>query len=360
MMNLQKWEDCGWIGVMDRKEKQALIATLQSRRGRTIFRGKDDEILNKVARNEAARLAQLGARKEDPDEIDLRVPEGNLVCGAKLCTMTQAVAYAGIREQKTASVRLTTEANTKLIQTSTHKLYSFLPTTQQIWKSIRHKDFTRQIRNFLWKTIHGTHRTRKYWLHIPECEERARCQHCDEIEMMEHILLKCRRPGQAVVWQLAQEIWQKKHPTWPVLSMGSILGCGLASIRDDKGRKLPGATWLYRILVSESVYLIWKIRCDSVIGHGGESLPETEIHNRWVSLLNERLNIDRLLTDKLKYGKQASVPRLLVLQTWSKTLKDEDRMPEDWLREPEVLVGMEPKRSRRSPSPVPGRRGRNR
>ncbi|KAJ7844052.1 hypothetical protein B0H13DRAFT_2239235 [Mycena leptocephala] len=178
---------------------------------------------------------------------------------------------------------MTQAANTKLIQTSTHECYGFLPTTQQIWKSVRHKDFTRQIRNFLWKTIHGAHRTGKYWLHIPECEE-----------------------WQAEVWQLAQEMWQKKHPTWLVLSMGSILGCGLASIRDDKGRKLPGATRLYRILVSESMYLIWKIRCDSVIGRGGESLSETEIHK------------DRLLTDKITYGKQASVPRLLVLQTWSK------------------------------------------
>ncbi|KAJ7896822.1 hypothetical protein B0H13DRAFT_2234446 [Mycena leptocephala] len=218
--------------------------------------------------------------------------------------MTQAVAYAGIRERKTASARLTTEANTKLIQTSIHECYGFLPTTQQIWKSIRHKDFTRQIRNFLWKTIHGAYHTGKYWLHIPE--------------------------WQAEVWQLAQEMWQKKHPTWPVLSMGSILGCGLASIRDNK---------LYRILVSESMYLIWKIQCDSVIGRGGESLSETEIHNRWISLMNEHLTIDRLLTDKITYGKQASVPRLLVLQTWSKTLKNEDKIPDDWLREPEVLVG---------------------
>ncbi|KAJ7805957.1 ribonuclease H-like protein [Mycena leptocephala] len=358
--NLQKWEDCGWIGVTDRKEKQALAVALRSRKGKTIFRGKHDEIINKMAQNEAARLAQQGAQKELPDEIDLKDPEGSLVRGAKLCTMTQAVAYAGIRERKTASARLTTEANTKLIQTSTHECYGFLPTTQQIWKSIRHKDFTRQIRNFLWKTIHGAHRTGKYWLHIPECEERARCQHCDEIETMEHILLKCSKPGQAEVWQLAQEMWQKKHPTWPVLSMGSILGCGLASIRDDKGHKLPGVTRLYRILVSESMYLIWKIRCDSVIGRGGESLSETEIHNRWISLMNERLTIDRLLTDKITYGKQASVPRLLVLQTWSKTLKNEDKIPDDWLREPEVLVGMEPKRSRRSPSPMPERRGRNR
>ncbi|KAJ7806734.1 hypothetical protein B0H13DRAFT_1669661 [Mycena leptocephala] len=247
--------------------------------------------------------------------------------------------YAGIRERKTRTVsaRITTEANTKHIQTTIREHHGFFPTTEQIWKSVRHKDFTRQIRNFLWKLIHGAHCTGKFWLHIPECEDCARCQHCDKIETMEHILLHCKKPGQAEIWKLAEGLWQKKHPTWPPLSMGSIMGCDLACIRDEKGRKIPGATRLYRILISESTYLIWKIRCESVIGHGGEPLSEIEIHNRWVSLLNERLSIDRLLTDKLKYGKQASVPRTLVLQTWSKTLKEENRLPDDWLRELELV-----------------------
>ncbi|KAJ7481429.1 hypothetical protein B0H11DRAFT_2419616 [Mycena galericulata] len=230
----------------------------------------------------------------------------------------------------------------------------------KIWKSIRHKDITRQIKNFLWKTVHDAHRIGKFWTHIPGYEERAECHSCGEVESMEHILLKCRKPGQAKIWELAETLWKKKHPEWPQLSMGAIMGCALANFTDEKGRPLPGANRLYRIIITESIYLIWKTRCDSVIGHAGKPVPEVETHNKWVSLINERLKIDRVLTNEQKFGKQASVDPVLVLQTWSRTLKDEDKMPENWLREPEVLVGVEPQRSRRSTTPPPGRRGRNR
>ncbi|KAJ7815836.1 hypothetical protein B0H13DRAFT_1663828, partial [Mycena leptocephala] len=55
VMNLQKWEDSRWIGVTDHKEKQALIAALRNQKGKTIFRGKDNEIVNKTALNEAGQ-----------------------------------------------------------------------------------------------------------------------------------------------------------------------------------------------------------------------------------------------------------------------------------------------------------------
>ncbi|KAJ7185383.1 hypothetical protein C8R46DRAFT_820360, partial [Mycena filopes] len=58
------------------------------------------------------------------------------------------------------------------------------------------------------------------------------------------------------------DLWRKKHPSWPELSLGTILGCGLASFTDENGRPLPGATRLYHILISESLFLIWKIRND--------------------------------------------------------------------------------------------------
>jgi ribonuclease HI len=128
-------------------------------------------------------------------------------------------------------------------------------------------------------------------------------------------------------------------------------------ISDDKGRPLPGASRLYRILISESIFIIWKVRNSSVISQGGQSLSNTEIQNRWLHAINQRLNLDRTLTNRARYGKQFSVKPDLVLQTWSSTLKDEEELPDDWLRVPKVLVGIEPLRP---PSPPAGRRGRNR
>ncbi|KAJ7912023.1 hypothetical protein B0H13DRAFT_1614001, partial [Mycena leptocephala] len=131
----------------------------------------------------------------------------------------------------------------------------------------------------------------------------------------------------------------------------------LAIILDDKGQSLPGASRLYRILISESVFTIWKVRNSSVISQGGQSLSDAEIHNRWLHAINQRLNLDRPLTNQARYGKQFSLKPELVLQTWSSTLKDEEDLPEEWLRVPKDLVGIEPLRP---PSPPAGQRGRNR
>ncbi|KAJ7919712.1 hypothetical protein B0H13DRAFT_1515080, partial [Mycena leptocephala] len=83
------------------------------------------------------------------------------------------------------------------------------------------------------------------------------------------------------------------------------------------------------------------IRC--LIGRGGTPPSTNEVHSRWLKIINERLEIDKNLTNKLKYGKQHALVPSLVLETWSGTLLDEDELPEDWLREPGVLVGITPK-----------------
>ncbi|KAJ7435160.1 hypothetical protein B0H11DRAFT_1756412, partial [Mycena galericulata] len=230
--------------------------------------------------------------------------------------------------------------------------YSNVPTPATIWKSLRSKDVTRQVRTFLWKSMHGANRIGKYWKNIPECEDRVTCHYCDEEEDLEHILLKCRRPGQDQIWKLAKDLWSKKHPDWPTLSMGIILGCCLAIFEAPETKRPEGSTaGLYRILITESLYLIWKLRCECVIGRDGEPPTENEIYNRWVHTINEHLEIDKNLTNELKFGKQYSLPPSLVLETWKGTLNDEKTLPDNWLNEAEVLVGIAPLGSRRSPTP---------
>ncbi|KAJ7433401.1 hypothetical protein FB451DRAFT_1064422 [Mycena latifolia] len=181
--------------------------------------------------------------------------------------------------------------------------------------------------------MHDAHRIGKFWKHIPDCEERGICQFCPgETEDLEHI-------------------------TWPELSIGNILGCALASFTGAEGKPLKGDVRLYRILISESMYMIWKIRCDCVIGRAGEPLTLNEIHNRWLYAINDRLNIDCILTNQSKYGKDISIRPSLVLETWRSTLKDEEDLPEIWLKEPKVLVGIEPLNS--SPPATQSRRHRS-
>ena len=55
--------------------------------------------------------------------------------------------------------------------------------------------------------------------------------------------------------------------------------------------------------------------------------------------MNNRLALDCMLTDTLKYGKN-SIRKAVVCKTWTKVLRDEDRLPGDWFRESGILVGV--------------------
>ncbi|KAJ7908071.1 hypothetical protein B0H13DRAFT_2233358 [Mycena leptocephala] len=300
-------EDRGWIGVANNGPLRALAAGLRMRAAKTIL---------------------LYQNPRPQGCIHLEVPRDKQLQGAKLSSMTQSMAYRGIKEMHKPVSRPKTDENVKIVQEAVKNIFSFHPKSPAIWKSIRHKEIS-------------------YWTNIPECEDRANCVHCGEVESLEHILLECPSPGQNEIWRLAEELWTKKHPDWPTVSMGSILGSGLARFKDAAGKPQPALARLYKILMTESAHIIWKLRSN-------------EVHNRWLKVINECLEIDRILTNKLKYGKQHALAPSLVLETWGGTLLGEDELSDDWLREPGVLVGIAPKRSRRSPSPPSGRWGRNR
>ena len=103
-------------------------------------------------------------------------------------------------------------------------------------------------------------------------------------------------------------------------------------------RRDAGTTHLFRILISESAHLIWRIRNERVIQGKPEASPQ-EVHFRWLKAINNRLKIDCVLTNGVKYGKKA-IDKSLVLRTWKKTLKNEEILPKDWTRETGVLVGV--------------------
>ncbi|KAJ7930300.1 hypothetical protein B0H13DRAFT_1595499, partial [Mycena leptocephala] len=221
-----------------------------------------------------------------------------------LPSTSEAIAYAGIKEKRGAVSRIATDNNVKLIISATKQEFNRVPTNSQVWSSTRHKDFTREVRNFLWKSVHSAHHIGTFWKHIPECEEHGICQVCAVPEDLEHILLKCKSPGQSQIWALAKELWLKKFPKWPELSLGGILGCGLATFTDDKGKSLPGASHLYRILISESLFTIWKVRNHRVISENGGPLSPNAIHSKWLAAINLHLRFDCALTNHAKYGKQ--------------------------------------------------------
>ncbi|KAJ7743800.1 hypothetical protein B0H16DRAFT_1322558, partial [Mycena metata] len=210
-----------------------------------------------------------------------------------------------------------------------------------VWKFVRHNDFTHQFRNFLWKGMHCALRTGQYWAHIPGYEDRVDCNHCGEEDSLPHILVDCKHTGQALIWSLASDLWSMRTGApLPKPTFGGMLGCGLAMIEAESKKKPSGLNRLYRLLISESSYLIWKLRNESVISNDGAEPSTSEVRNRWIYTMNDRLETDIFLANPMTLKDRAHIAPALVLQTWHKTLLEGDKLPQNWLREPRVLVGI--------------------
>ncbi|KAJ6517684.1 hypothetical protein DFH09DRAFT_940328 [Mycena vulgaris] len=356
--HLSKWEDNGWIGVPNPAPLAALAASLRSRQCPTTLVAPGGTAPHPLCKD-AIAAARQAITLEENMAVSLVLPAGTSLRGAKLSKLTQAIAYQGIRALKKAPARQLTARNVVLIQEFLLNHSGLAPTPEKIWGAIRHKDITSTIKSWLWKSIHGAHRIGKYWTHIPGFKDRATCSHCGGIESLQHILFECACPGQAIVWSLAGELWKKKYDVpLPPPSMGMVLGSPLTSFEGETRTKPSGVNRLYRILISESVYLIWKLRNESVIQKEGAAPPVSEVHNRWVSLINERLQMDRFMATSRSDQNKILVPPPVVLQTWSRTLLDEITLPKDWLRDPRLLVGIRTKSSHAA-SPSSSRRGRH-
>jgi ribonuclease HI len=163
-----------------------------------------------------------------------------------------------------------------------------------IWRAVRTKDILPRTSQFIWKGLHNAHRIGTYWTHIPECEDRGICKDCNTLEDLEHILVKCQCAVRETIWRAAEKLWLEKESDWPEVSLGTILGCGLAEFHDERRKEKKGTRRLYQILMSESSYLIWHIRNDRVISRDGKLATEDKIVNRWKFAINQRLEVDKL------------------------------------------------------------------
>ncbi|KAJ7842588.1 hypothetical protein B0H13DRAFT_2239369 [Mycena leptocephala] len=322
---LSTWEHGGWVNVKHKEVLRCLAAELKARKGPTLFEVAEPGSATKEFCRKATTLAKQSVRGTTVTTVDLSVPDGMALPGMSLTENRQRSFYRGIREEKTREVPTRT-ATRKHLDLSFKKYVS----DEEIWMATRGKDILPRTAQFLWKSLHNAHKVGHYWTHIPECEERAICQTCGTEEDLEHILTKCESPGQEIVWGEVKKVWAKKTENWPTPSLGVILGCGLAEFRDKR---------LYRIMISEAAYLIWKIRNERVINRDRTPATEQEIINKWNYHINHRLQVDIILANRPPEGKRSTLVPKKVLETWSGTLDREGAMPENWLREPRVLVG---------------------
>ena len=194
-------------------------------------------------------------------------------------------------------------------------------------------------------SAHDVYMTGSQWL-CPNYNQAfqacAFCEHNGQLETMEHILTDCETPGQKEIWEEARNLWEHKRECdhdWFEPSIGTVLGSPLAVFKDNRGNSLVGNTQLYHIMMVESAYLIWKLRCAWVCKLKNQPFSSQEVRNCWCKTINNRLELLHLMTSP-KYEKKA-LSKMLMLETWKGILYKEDKLPDDWMGVAGVLVGMD-------------------
>ncbi|EJD35020.1 hypothetical protein AURDEDRAFT_175927 [Auricularia subglabra TFB-10046 SS5] len=125
---------------------------------------------------------------------------------------------------------------------------------------------------------------------------------------MSHIVLECPDSAQEIIWDLAEEFLETKM-VWEKPDIGMIWGCALAKPKNGLGRQDAGTERAFRIVVSKSAFLAWKICCEKRIEH--EDKPDwapsaAEVKNKWYNIINMRIAHDRLLTNRRRLGRSAA------------------------------------------------------
>ena len=259
MRNLERWERRGWIDITHGDLFRETVAKIRWRRGTTSLEWTKGHSGTR-GNEEADRLAGEGARKHTTPAVDAPVNQPTEPrTGARLTDLEQRDFYRILRDRRKIPTRKTAERNVAMIQEQTNDSFGFTPTTNKVWQTTGHRDFTRKTRDFLWKATQSAFKIGEYWKNIQGYQDRGVCPICDATEDMDHTLSRCKATARGTAWKLANEVWQRRHPTEIPSTMGGILGCGLAKF-ERNGRPDTGKNRLYRILVSETAFLIWKLR----------------------------------------------------------------------------------------------------
>jgi len=184
---LESWENDGWINIKNARLFRKATHLMRHRSTKMTMRWVKEHDGNPG--NEASdMLAKQGVKKQHPDPLNLDILEEFNIQGAKLLTLTQAMAYKGILEQKQHEPRNTTERNLQLTHMAIKRITGKIETNAAIWKHVWKKTIRLIVQQFLYKTIHGTHMIGGYWHHINRYEEREKCTTCNEMESISHIL----------------------------------------------------------------------------------------------------------------------------------------------------------------------------
>ncbi|KIM70398.1 hypothetical protein SCLCIDRAFT_100323, partial [Scleroderma citrinum Foug A] len=292
----------------------------------------------------ADALAAEGAAKPTLDDIDLSVPLLSKPAGMKLHTLTQASVYKLLRNGCLTSSRHPSPENKPRSRRNEgemeEKSPDYVPSTQCFWKALG--IVSHQLLPLLdIRTLHASLKIGEFWENIPLYEHRAQCSVCNEAtESLEHILLDCHRGQANNIWTLAKAAWLTAFGDWPMVHLGTILGCGSVSPPTPQNHNHPNPrkSCLLRILLSESAHLIWVLRCEQVIQ--GTLHTSNVVRMQWHNKINHQLSLDQYIV--LKWNRKPVTQEVVKRMWYPSLLQISPDLTEDWIMNPEVLVGIKP------------------
>jgi exonuclease III len=346
-IKLKSLEDKGWIHTSNGDVYQAAATWAKRRQARTYFRvakiaqkGRPESALHDMLN----RCLESGTRSIEEVETN----KDYAVTGAKLEGLTQSEMYRHIINSKRRNTnRRQTEGMLNRVKEDMVEATGKAPETEQIWKSVRNRDFSRAQRTFKWRAMHNAYKVGAYWNTIPNYEERARCPVCGGEESIEHILLQCTSPTRKAIKDAERDLWKSRTKTaFPLDNLGTRLGAGTMYFGTKKGSKdHRGLERFWRILQSETDQIIWTLRCEARIARGDrpeERHTVPEALNRWRSAIERRLTIEKISTDGKRFGAIA-MDRDIVMETWDGVIEC-NAAEQDWIERGGVLVGRRPRR----------------
>ncbi|PBK75811.1 RnaseH-domain-containing protein [Armillaria solidipes] len=231
-MHLRRWEDRGWVDVPNSELWRATIAILRQH-GAPIFfkwvKGHNGDIGNEGADILAGEGAMLDIGQALP--VDTDIEHEFDVVGARLSRLTQSQAYKLVLTRTEVKERQSARITIQRVMASIKEVNGVEPIEDRIWTAIR-KDISKPIRGFLWKALQNTFKIGSFWEHLgPQYATRGECPYCKVTETMEHILVDCLIEGRNTLWQMTQNLWERKGKEWIEPTYGIALGATYAARR---------------------------------------------------------------------------------------------------------------------------------
>lgn len=160
MDDLSKMEDTGFWETRNAGRLKTLIGKLRMHAA-TI---KLKDITNSLVTS-TKQTAQELMREEVNNRCPLvlpPIPTELHITGTKLLKTTQALAYKWLKKDFAPQARPRTHKMLENIKHIVKRAGGTAPSDAQIWKSLRNKNFSRQVRVFQWKSVHNAYKVSSY------------------------------------------------------------------------------------------------------------------------------------------------------------------------------------------------------